>query len=117
MIVRDFLQTLGTLQAIHDGRGRGHNVRVFDQADFDTPLKFINYLEMEPGSSIGNHCHGENEEVYVVLSGSGVMIVNDERQPVKTGDIVLNKPGGQHGLENTSAETLKLLVFEVDKSH
>jgi quercetin dioxygenase-like cupin family protein len=50
-----------------------------------------------------------------VLAGHGVMTVNDEQQAVKTGDIILNKPGWQHGLENTSSELLKLFVFEVDQ--
>jgi mannose-6-phosphate isomerase-like protein (cupin superfamily) len=115
MIVRNFLEATGKVQAIHEGKGVGKNARVFDAADFDTPLKFINYLEMEPGSSIGVHRHGANEEVYVVLAGYGVMTVNDERQAVKPGDIILNKPGWQHGLENTSQELLKLFVFEVEQ--
>jgi mannose-6-phosphate isomerase-like protein (cupin superfamily) len=88
---------------------------VFDRNDFDTALKFINYLEMEPGSTIGVHKHGANEEVYVVLAGSGVMTVNDEQRAVKTCDIIVNKPGWAHRLENTSEETLKLFVFEVDQ--
>lgn len=88
---------------------------MFGQADFDTPLKFINYVELEPGASIGVHRHGENEEVYVVLAGHGVMTVNGECQAVKTGDIILNKPGWEHGIENTAQELLKLFVFEVDK--
>ena len=115
MSVRNFLETPGKTQVIHGGRGRGKSTRVFDATDFETPLKFIDYIEMEPGSSIGNHRHGENEEVYAVLSGNGVMVVNDERQAVKTGDVILNKPGWQHGLENTSQEPLKLFVFEVDQ--
>ena len=114
MIVRNFFEAPGQVQSIHDGKGVGKNARVFETADFDTPLKFINYVEMEPGSSIGVHRHGENEEVYVVLSGSGMMTVNDERRAVKAGDIILNKPGWQHGLENMSDQTLKLFVFEVD---
>jgi mannose-6-phosphate isomerase-like protein (cupin superfamily) len=87
---------------------------VFVKADFDTPLSFINYAELEPGASIGVHRHGENEEVYVVLSGSGVMTVNGERRAVRKGDVILNKPGWEHGLENASEEPLALLVFEVD---
>jgi mannose-6-phosphate isomerase-like protein (cupin superfamily) len=114
MIVRNFLKAPGKTQSIHEGKGVGKNARVFDQADFDTPLKFINYVELEPGASIGVHRHGDNEEVYVVLSGSGIMIVNDERQAVKTGDIILNKPGWEHGIENTSSTSLQLFVFEVD---
>ena len=115
MIVKNFLEMPGELQSIHNGKGRGENVLVFDAADFDTPCKFIRYVEMEPGSSIGVHPHGENEEVYVVLSGNGVMTVNDESQTVKTGDVILNKPGWRHGLENVSTEPLKLFVFEVDQ--
>ncbi|OGO33698.1 MAG: cupin [Chloroflexi bacterium RBG_16_56_8] len=115
MIVRNFLDAPGQVQSIHGGKGQGKNARVFDKPDFDTPLKFINYVELEPGASIGVHRHGDNEEVYVVLSGNGVMIVNDERQAVKTGDIILNKPGWEHGIENTSLEHLAIFVFEVDK--
>ena len=43
------------------------------------------------------------------------MTVNGASQAVETGDVILNKPGWQHGLENTGKEPLKLLVFEVDQ--
>ena len=115
MIIRNFLEAPYKVQAVHEGKGVGKNAKVFSAEDFDTPLKFIYFTQMEPGASIGVHPHGENEEVYVVLSGSGIMTVNDESQPVKTGDIILNKPGWRHGIENTSDEPLKLFVFEVDK--
>ena len=115
MIVRNFLETPSQVHAIHEGVGRAKSTRVFNKADFETPLKFVDYLEMESGSSVGNHRHGDNEEVYVVLSGNGVMVVNDERRAVKMGDVILNKPGWTHGLENTAAEPLKLFVFEVEK--
>ena len=114
MIIRNLLEAPYKLHAIHDGQGRGKDARVFDARDFDTPLKFINYVELEPGASIGDHWHGANEEVYVILSGQGIMIVNGKSQAVKPGDVILNKPGWQHGLENTSDEPLKVLVFEVD---
>jgi mannose-6-phosphate isomerase-like protein (cupin superfamily) len=114
MIIRNLFEAPGRVHAIHEGSGQGKDARVFDSADFDTPLKFINYAELEPGASIGVHRHGENEEVYVVLSGRGLMMVNGERRAVGPGDVILNKPGWEHGLENTSAEPLALLVFEVD---
>jgi mannose-6-phosphate isomerase-like protein (cupin superfamily) len=114
MIVRNLFEASGRVHAIHEGKGQGKDARVFEAADFDTPLKFINYAELEPEASIGVHRHGENEEVYVVLAGSGVMTVNGERRAVKTGDVILNKPGWEHGLENTAAGPLALLVFEVD---
>jgi mannose-6-phosphate isomerase-like protein (cupin superfamily) len=114
MLIRNLFDSPCTVQSIHHGKGRGKNALVFDAADFDTPCKFIRYVELEPDASIGNHPHGQNEEVYVVLSGNGVMIVNGASQAVKPGDVILNKPGWQHGLENASDEPLKVLVFEVD---
>ncbi len=116
MIVRNFLEAPFRVQSIHHGEGLGKNARVFDKPDFDTPLKFINYVELEPGASIGVHRHGENEEVYVILSGRGMMAVNGETRGVKTGDVILNKPGWEHGLENTSQEPLAVFVFEVDRT-
>jgi hypothetical protein len=42
MIVKNFLEAPGELQAMNKGRGK--NSLVFDAADFDTPLKFIRYV-------------------------------------------------------------------------
>ena len=113
MIIRNYLETAYELEASHGGQGQVKNVRLFEAEDFDTKLRFIYYVEMEPGTSIGYHQHGDNEEAYVVMEGNGLMTVNDEARAVKTGDVILNKPGWSHGLENTSDRILKLLVFEV----
>jgi quercetin dioxygenase-like cupin family protein len=113
MIVRNYLETAYTLGPSHGGQGQVKNVRLFEAEDFDTRLRFIYYLEMEPGTSIGYHQHGDNEEAYIVIEGNGLMTVNNEARQVKTGDVILNKPGWSHGLENTSDHVLKLLVFEV----
>ena len=43
------------------------------------------------------------------------MLVNGERQAVKQGDVILNKPGWEHGLENPSPTPLSIFVFEVEK--
>ncbi len=115
MIVRNFLDTPKQVQSIHAGKGQGKNALVFDAADFETALRFIRYVELKPGASIGNHRHGANEEVFVILSGSGMMTVNGSSQAVRTGDVILNKPSWEHGLENTSPASLNLLVFEVEK--
>jgi mannose-6-phosphate isomerase-like protein (cupin superfamily) len=115
MLIRNLFAAPYTLQSIHAGKGRGKNALVFAASDFDTPCKFIRYVELEPDASIGNHPHGQNEEVYVVLAGNGRMIVNGASQAVQAGDVILNKPGWEHGLENASQEPLKLLVFEIDQ--
>jgi mannose-6-phosphate isomerase-like protein (cupin superfamily) len=115
MIVKNFLEAEGQIKSSHGGKGLVKDVRVFDQQDFETALRFVIYNELQPGSSIGVHQHGQDEEVYVILSGEGLMTVNDETRAVKTGDVIVNKPGWSHGLENTSDQPLEILVFEVAK--
>jgi mannose-6-phosphate isomerase-like protein (cupin superfamily) len=115
MIVRNFKQIAGVEKPSHGGLGLVDHVYLFTQDDLETNLQFVLLCILEPGSSIGYHQHGENEEVYVILEGSGVMRVNDEVREVIAGDVVLNKPGWSHGLENNGDVLLKVLVFEVNK--
>ena len=116
MIVRNYLETQPVYKSSHDGAGKAREVNLFRQEDFDTPLRFIIYTVLEPGNSIGYHPHGQNEEVYVILEGSGLMTVNDEERDAKSGDVFVNKAGWSYGLLNNSDAPLKILVFEVDGS-
>ncbi len=113
MIVRNFLQSEARLASSHHGEGLVRSVKLFSEVDFFSPLRFLYYMEMPPQTSIGYHQHGRDEEMYVILQGSGRMTVNGTVREVAAGDVILNKPGWSHGLENISEEhTLKLLVYE-----
>lgn len=100
------------LLSCHGGDGVLRHVNVYDKADFQSKLKFVNYTVLPPGTTIGYHQHADNEEMYVILEGTGTMTIDGESTPVKTGDVILNRPYGAHGLQNDSDSDLKLLVFE-----
>ncbi|WP_248925230.1 cupin domain-containing protein [Paenibacillus hamazuiensis] len=114
MIVRNFLQAEYKVAPSHKGSGDVKSVRLFDDGDFETKLKFFYYTEIPPKSSIGYHKHGDNEEVYAILEGEGTMTVNGESRKVTAGDVILNKRGWSHGLENHSDAPLKIIVFEAE---
>jgi mannose-6-phosphate isomerase-like protein (cupin superfamily) len=114
MQVRNFLKAnLEDLHNCHDGTGVLKNIVLFNENDFLTGIRFINYTILPPGTSIGIHKHGNDEEIYIILEGSGVMTVDSEEKTVTSGDIVVNRPFGSHGLFNNSEKDLKILVFEV----
>ncbi|MDI6792720.1 MAG: cupin domain-containing protein [bacterium] len=46
-------------------------------------------VTVPPNSSIGLHKHEENEEMYFILEGRGIMTVNNEEMEVSTGDLIL----------------------------
>jgi mannose-6-phosphate isomerase-like protein (cupin superfamily) len=56
------------------------------------------------------HTHKEQEEVYVVVGGSGRMKLDDEILEVKEWDVVRIPPGTWRGYES-GPEGLKILVF------
>lgn len=100
----------------HDGKGVLQHVGLFGAEEFKMPIRFINYTILPPGTSIGLHTHGNDEEMYIILEGNGEMEVDGERAPVAAGDIVVNRPFGTHGLFNTSAADIRILVMEVYNS-
>jgi mannose-6-phosphate isomerase-like protein (cupin superfamily) len=50
------------------------------------------------GSSTRAHFHRESEEIYLVTSGSGRLLLGDEQRPILTGDCVVIPPGVAHRL-------------------
>jgi len=64
---------------------------------------------LKPGSGIGYHEQHE-DEVYYVLSGHGVMTLDDKPVPIGPGTAVLTRPGSSHGLKQTGTEDLVVLI-------
>jgi len=62
----------------------------------------------EPGEASSYHVHPESEEVNLVLSGSGVMVSEDESVEFTTGDAMWMPKGVHHQHKNTGTEPLKL---------
>ena len=97
----------------HEGEGRILFQRVFREDAFRGPWNFVDYAVLPPGTSIGLHGHGGNEELYLVLEGRGTMRLDGETFPVRAGSVILNRPGGVHGLSNDGPDPMKIFVVEV----
>jgi uncharacterized cupin superfamily protein len=113
MPIRNFLERPYVEDRCHDGEGKIKMTNVFGEG-FQTPLQFLHYTVLPPGTSIGAHTHANDEELYIILSGHGMMEIDGETSPVKKGDVILNRPFGTHSLTNTSdTEEIQVLVMEV----
>jgi mannose-6-phosphate isomerase-like protein (cupin superfamily) len=65
---------------------------------------------LPPGCAVTPHHHREMEEIYYIVSGSGLMTVGDETREVEAGDAVYVPRGHRHTLENTGNQPITLLV-------
>lgn len=113
MNVRNIFSLEAREEQAHGGVGKVRVCRPFHRDDFRSPWHFVDYAVLPPGSSIGLHRHGENEELYFIVDGSGLMTIDGERRRVGRGDLILNRPGGEHGLVNDSDRDLAIFVVEV----
>jgi mannose-6-phosphate isomerase-like protein (cupin superfamily) len=64
---------------------------------------------LKPGSGIGYHEQKE-DEIYYVLSGRGVMTIDDKSFDVTPGTAVLTRPGSSHGLKQAGPDDLVILI-------
>jgi mannose-6-phosphate isomerase-like protein (cupin superfamily) len=65
---------------------------------------------LPPGCRVAPHHHRQMEEIYYILSGSGVMTVGEEQREVGAGDAIFIPRGQRHTLENTGPEAIRLLL-------
>jgi len=93
---------------IRGGVGAARGVDLLRAGEMEGVLS-LGRTTLEPGATIGEHAHPNTEDLYLILEGHGVGVLNGQRFPVGPGDLFLVKAGGSHGLINDSNGPLTFL--------
>ena len=113
-MIKNFLTTsMQPQESSHGGSGKVDLYEIWGGSDFKSNVDFFDRVVVAPGSTVGFHQHGENEEMYIVLEGHGLMRIEDREVSIKKGDMILNPAGGSHGLINNSPDNIDILVIQV----
>lgn len=95
-------------------RGGDGKVLIEKLWDPETELKANNRLfaklTLEPGSSIGFHNHVDEEEVFVILSGTAEADDNGKKEILNPGDTILTADGAGHAIKSVGNENLEILA-------
>jgi quercetin dioxygenase-like cupin family protein len=78
---------------------------------FETKNFFCDVYCLEPGQEQKAHAHQDEDKIYYVLAGRGSFLVGGETKELGEHQIVLAPAGVPHGVKNSSARRLTLLVF------
>lgn len=66
---------------------------------------------LEPGASIGSHCHETSSEIIYVISGQGKAVFGDgSEEIVNAGDVHYCPKGTTHSFVNDGEETIQFLA-------
>ncbi|MEO1130883.1 MAG: cupin domain-containing protein [Planctomycetota bacterium] len=104
------------IDACHGGVGRLLCRVVMEEGESDVGIRFMHDDVLEPGASIGEHLHADDEEIYFVVEGSGTMILDGAQRPIGPGDVSLVKRGHTHGIVNSQDGPMRLIVVCVEPS-
>ena len=63
------------------------------------------WFTIAPGAALPRHVHERCEKVYYVVRGSGIAGAGGDEMQLRTGHVHLIKPGTEHFVRNTSAES------------
>jgi mannose-6-phosphate isomerase-like protein (cupin superfamily) len=100
----------------HGGQGALLTARAIARAPGEL-VTFVDLTLLPPGTSVGRHTHGpDDEELYVVVDGEGVVELDGMELAVGPGDVVVNPPGGTHALRATGDRPLRMVVVDVARS-
>jgi quercetin dioxygenase-like cupin family protein len=83
----------------------------FARRDLGAERIGLSHYRMNGGRRVGfGHCHGESEEMYVVLSGSGRFRVGDDVFEVRARDVVYCPPDAMREWE-AGPDGMEMLAF------
>lgn len=101
-MIIDFENT--PLEVIHAFKGGEKEIRA--RMYFDGVTRIMK-ASLIPGASIGLHTHEVNAEVMFFTSGSGYVLCDGVKEPVKAGDCHFCPQGHSHTLINDSDSDLE----------
>ncbi len=92
------------------GDGTTKIQHIVNQDELKGHARLVGRICLEPGASIGLHPHDQEEEIYYILSGQGIVVDDGNRQVVNPGDAVVTGGGATHSIANAGSEPLEFVA-------
>jgi mannose-6-phosphate isomerase-like protein (cupin superfamily) len=80
---------------------------------FETSRLNMTHVRIHPGETVPAHTHLDEDQVYYVATGRGVVTLDGVPTEVSAGDGVLIPIGTEHAFTNTGDEPLDYVFFVV----
>jgi mannose-6-phosphate isomerase-like protein (cupin superfamily) len=100
------------VHGVHGAAGRTRWKAFAGRRQLRSPVEAVEWASIPPGGVSGEHRHTRTEEMYLILSGTGELLLNGVAHPVRAGMLALTGIGNIHGLRNTGVTDLDWWVIE-----
>lgn len=106
MIKKKNSQEIETREAMRGGTGTVLVRHYLKPEEMKARTRLCAELILLPGASIGLHDHVDEDEVYIIQKGEGLMTDGGKEFTVAAGDAVLTGQGASHSIKNTGTSDL-----------
>jgi mannose-6-phosphate isomerase-like protein (cupin superfamily) len=111
------IKNINSLEMQPAGHSQGDAPVLFGEAftaqDFVGKWGFVEYVTVPVRSAIPVHPHEQDEELYFIFQGKGILTLDGQQVEVEAGDLVACRKGSSHGLQNTCSQEIRLLVVGI----
>lgn len=108
MIKRNAVRESETREQMRGGPGRATIKHYFKKDEINAKCRLCAELILLPGAGIGVHEHKEEDEVFIVQQGKGLVVVDGKEEEVNVGDAILTGKGASHSIKNIGDIDLKI---------
>jgi quercetin dioxygenase-like cupin family protein len=91
------------------GTGQATVTDLLDAGEYTGKARLIATITLEPGCSIGEHVHENEEEVFYIISGTALYNDNGQDVTLNIGDSCVCLAGQMHSIANAGEK--ETLVF------
>ncbi|MCF7853672.1 MAG: cupin domain-containing protein [Candidatus Pacebacteria bacterium] len=113
MIRRDGSYDTDVREKMRGGEGAVKIEHLWKKDELKGRTRLCARLTLPPGATIGYHKHEDEEEVFYVVSGAGLVEEGDESRKVNAGDTILTGNGAGHAVEAVGDQPLVMLALIV----
>ncbi|HNX68310.1 MAG TPA: cupin domain-containing protein [Candidatus Omnitrophota bacterium] len=106
MIKKRSRQEIETRKNMRGGTGEVTIRNYFKPEEIKARTRLCAEMTLPPGASIGLHDHVEEDEIYLIQKGTGIMTDGGKEVTVEAGDAILTGQGASHSIRNSGTEDL-----------
>ena len=99
-----------TREAMRGGKGAVKLQYLFEQGEYKGHARLMAKIVLPPGASIGLHEHKEEEELFYIIKGRGLVTDEGRTREVGPGDAIMTGGGNSHAIENVGSEELEFIA-------
>jgi mannose-6-phosphate isomerase-like protein (cupin superfamily) len=106
MIKRKAEQVIEVRKNMRGGAGEVTIRHCLNKEEIRAKCRLCAQLVLPPGAGIGPHHHDNEDEVFIIQQGQGVVTDSGKEMEVEAGDAVLTGKGDSHSIQNTGENDL-----------